>query len=110
MPSFLISKMELKSRTNPEGREIFLRELTEVLNEMWDRFESELMTRLVNSFPERMQICLNLGGRSIQSWVSSHRMVVYDWEQVNCYHQISGGAVLELGEELVLRGLDHIQR
>jgi hypothetical protein len=49
----------------------------EALREMWQRFECEMITRLVKTFNERLQACLNVGGESIPPLISAHRLVVY---------------------------------
>jgi hypothetical protein len=53
------------------------KELKMVLFEMWDGFELGMITSLLNSFPKRPQLCLNVGGESIQPWVCAHRFKVY---------------------------------
>ena len=44
---------------------------------MWERFDLDMITRLVNSFSQRLQVCLNVGGESIQPFVSANKFVVY---------------------------------
>jgi hypothetical protein len=42
-------------------------ELAHAVQEMWTHFELEMVVRSVGDFPSRLQLCLKVGDKSVQS-------------------------------------------